>query len=628
MHHLQTRFILAGCLLVATTVGTSAWSAFTFARLSAAAAEALRESEEKIDLTAALAGSLEREDDALLLAVGGAVERAQQNLTAERRRGDAFFEQLLTVLKEDAEERSAAQALRSEMNAYRTAGSELVAAVAERPGRPDALERYHKQVNPLLRQAVLACGKIREESFRTMRQAGVRARDEAGRAIWVVVGLSLAAIGLATVVSFWLARSVLRPVHELTESVEGVRQGDFDRRVSLATTDELGRLAAGFNRMAETLAEYRRSSLGELLVAKTTLEATLNALPDAVLVIDPDGALAALNPLARAVLEAKRASGVERLQDLPLPPEHREAVEAALAGRPSVPPRTDFARTLTALLNGQPHRFQLRAVPIPEFAPHHHGAVIVLDDVTEFARLDELRSELIGVASHELKTPLTTLRMNLLLLGEEAGGLTPRQREMLESALFGCEELGSTIDELLDVTRIEAGQLRLDLAPVDLTAILAGVVRSLQPRFDDAQVQVQVIHERESAVVRGDAARLGTVLTNLLTNALKYSPPGGTVSVRLASGQNAGATDAKMLRVAVTDQGPGVPAEFRERVFEKFFRVEHQRSGGLNGVRGTGIGLYLCREIIKAHGGSIHCEAGEGTGARFAFQLPADTPAA
>ena len=246
--------------------------------------------------------------------------------------------------------------------------------------------------------------------------------------------------------------------------------------------------------------------------------------------------------------------------------------------------------------------------------------------MTEFARLDELRSELIGVASHELKTPLTTLRVTLGLLAEEAAGLTARQREMLQAALGGCEELGDTIDELLDVTRIEAGQLRLDLTPVDLAATLERALRGLRPRFDDAGVRLRVVQERTPAVAWGDAARLRNVLTNLLTNALKYSPSGGTVTIRVSSGPTDG---APLLQVAVLDQGPGISAEFRTRVFEKFFRVEHHLGGHPNGVRGTGIGLYLCREIIKAHGGTIRCEPGDGgAGALVVFTLPPFAPAA
>src|SRR5262249_21729362 len=137
-------------------------------------------------------------------------------------------------------------------------------------------------------------------------------------------------------------------------------------------------------------------------------------------------------------------------------------------------------------------KYLLRAAPIAEFNPKRTGAVVVLDDVTEFARLDELRGELIGVASHELKTPLTTLRMNLLLLGEDAGNLTTRQQEMLSAALSGCEELSNTIEELLDVTRIEAGHLRLNLERIDVAVVLAQVVRSLQPRFSDAGVRLSL----------------------------------------------------------------------------------------------------------------------------------------
>jgi NtrC-family two-component system sensor histidine kinase KinB len=209
------------------------------------------------------------------------------------------------------------------------------------------------------------------------------------------------------------------------------------------------------------------------------------------------------------------------------------------------------------------------------------------------------------------------------MLGEGAGGMSERQRELLAAAVAGCEELGLTIEELLDVTRIEAGQLRLNVAPVDLVAVLTAVQGSMQTRFDDVGVRLVIIPEAKPVLLRGDPARLGSVFANVLSNALKYSPAGGVVEVRLSSRQNAqdGATGS--LQVAVSDQGPGVPAEFRERVFEKFFRVEHHVTDRGERVRGTGIGLYWCREIVKAHGGTITCEPGDGgTGTRFVVTLP------
>jgi two-component system, NtrC family, sensor histidine kinase KinB len=249
----------------------------------------------------------------------------------------------------------------------------------------------------------------------------------------------------------------------------------------------------------------------------------------------------------------------------------------------------------------------------------------MLYDVTEFARLDELRMEMIAVASHELKTPLTTLRMNLLLLQERSGELTPGLREILATALLGSEELASTIDELLDLTRIESGQLRLSLERVDLPALIEHAVEKHRPRFEENGIKLKVENQCKSAAVRGDSSRLGVVLSNLLTNALKYTPRGGTVTVKVAPKASAPVNSQRGLEVSVTDTGPGIPIEYRERVFEKFFRLEHLRPHSSGGVQGVGIGLYLCRQIIALHGGTIAClPNGQGVGTRIVLELPSE----
>lgn len=611
--------------MVMATVASSLFSALKFAQLSATVDHALHASEEAISLATELAGSLEREDDALLLALSGDREVARASLQAEQQRGNASLDRLVKKLERgDSEERGIASELRHEIDEYRGAGARLLSLA----GHPDAVARYHQTVNPHLRQTVATCARVREINFRTMARAGIQARDAASRATHIVTTITAAAFVLGTLVTVWLARSIIMPVRDLTASVDAVRKGDFDRRVAPSAVDELGKLADGFNRMAETVGEYRRSSLGELLAAKTTLEATLNALPDAVIVIAPDGSVGAVNAPARAILASADVPHAGCLRELPLRPAHLQAVKAALMGRPCRPSRADFSHVLVLTIGGQLKRFLVAAVPIPDFVPRQYGAVIVLDDVTEIARLDELRTELIGVASHELKTPLTALRMNLMLLVEELQQIGPRQREMLSAALEGSEELGSTIDELLDMTRIEADQLRLNMAPVDLFALLRQVQARLQPRLDDARISLEIVATFKTAIVHGDAARLASVLTNVLVNSLKYSPQGEKVIVSItagaiASGQNAGVPQLSGVQLTVTDAGPGIPADFRERVFEKFFRVEHHLGSDSNGVRGTGIGLYLCREIIRAHGGTIWCEPGEnGVGTRVAFILP------
>ncbi|MDW8244570.1 MAG: ATP-binding protein [Thermogemmata sp.] len=619
---LQRRFVWAGSVLVATTVGSGLWSWLTFTRLATVVDAAVYQSQEAVDLAAALHNSLEREDDALLLFVDGKVEPARHALAAERQRGDVAWARLNQHLqRETAEVQPLVETLRRSLENYRQAGDRLLML----PEGSVGLSVYHREVNPRLREAVAACDQLREHYFRRMEQVGIFVRDATLRTTRLVTLVIVLTVALGLGVAVWLGRSILRPIRELTECLEEIRKGHFDRRVPVRSGDELGQLAAGFNRMAEALSEYRQSSLGELLVAKMTLEATLHALPNAVLLFTPEGHVAAINPPAQRLLNAQGKPTVTALNELPLPGAYRTAIEAALQGVRAPLPRFDFHQTLEVMVDGQRRRFLMTAVPVPQFAPGRCGAIAVFDDITEFVRLDQLRGELIGMASHELKSPLTILQMNLLMLQEGAPQLSERQRQLLTAAIDGCVELGRTVEEWLDLTRIEAGQLRLNLAPLDLKALLASVIRALQPRFDDASITLVMEDNQQHPLpaVWGDAARLSNVVANVLTNALKYTPSGGVVRIQLISRQNAGSDPTATVQIAVTDQGPGVPAEFRERIFEKFFRLEHHLGPRGKDVRGTGIGLYLCRQIIAAHGGTITCEPGENArGTRFVISLP------
>ncbi len=601
---LRARFLLSGAALVLTTVASGAWSALAFARLSRVVGTTLRDTEQTTAATAAVANALEREDDALLLGLTGSA-RAERDLVVERASVEEAFARLDALLTSRSE-REAAGELRRDVDAYHAAGDALAAAARE----PAALDGYHRGVNPLLRRAVADAGRIRDQHFRSTQDAAAWARDEARRATGIVAGISLGALILSVIVSFRLARRIVWPLRELTASADAVRRGDFERRVTPASDDELGRLADGFNRMAEHLAELRRANVGEVLRAKETLEATLAALPDAVVVVDPDGVVSAANEVASRVLSAA-SSQPRRIDDLPLPPAALRDLREALEGTAREDPTMRLDRAVIVSLGGKDRRLLPRVVPVPGFSEGRHGAVLLLYDVTDLVRLDEMRVELVAVASHELRTPLTTMRMTLSMLQEGAGGLTPLQQDLLATALLGVAQLATTVDEFLDLTRIEAGQLRLAWDRVDVRALCAQAARAAAPRFEEAGVKLSsTFAEGAPTLVWGDAPRLQVVVANVLTNALKYTPRGGEVSVRVAP---AGSTAPRDLHIAVTDTGPGVPPEYRERIFEKFFRVEHHR-GGDGGVRGSGIGLYVSQQIVEAHGGRIACAAGEGVG--------------
>ncbi|TVS10996.1 MAG: HAMP domain-containing protein [Planctomycetaceae bacterium] len=625
VHSVRTRFLLAAALLVMMAASSGLWSVATFLYLSTAIDQTVRDRQAAVDWATSLAHSLEREDDALLLSLSGRTEAAQRELSQHRLAANAALEAL--TAHEDAGQ---LDGMRQRIAEYRRAGDDLISSERSE----NSLARYHVTVNPLLRQAVAECAALREGHFDAMQQAAVLTRDRAVRGTRWVIGVSLLSLLLGVMAAAWLARSVLLPIRQLIASARAIRSGQFDSRLDEGRVDEFGQLTEAFNRMAESLAEYQRSSLGELLASKATLQSTLNALPDAVLLFGPAGGLVDQNPHGERLLIGLGCPDARGLKDLPLPDDFRESVEAALAGTAQRPMPLDFRQTMRVNLDGTQRSLMMTAIPVrgleiePGPRTSGFGAVVVFDDVTEFAKLDELRSELIGVASHELKSPLTTLRMNLLMLRETADRLDAHQRELLDTANSGCDELELTIEELLDVTRVEAGQLRLNLDQIDLRNIVLTAQEGFRIRFEDAEVRLIVLVPPDPVVVRADAKRLANVIANLLANALKYAPAGSDVGMEVGVGQASGTSDAK---VSVTDRGPGIPPKYYQRVFEKFFRVEHATMAANRPEHrlagGTGIGLYLCREIIRAHGGQIVCQSGDDQqGTCVTFTLPLARP--
>jgi NtrC-family two-component system sensor histidine kinase KinB len=644
---IRAQFLVAGALLVAVTAVSSAWSAYAFHEVSQVVDATVSDSERTTAATAALATALEREDDALLLTLTDEA-RGQRALDAERASVGVALGRLDALLTGPAGDEASpmgalppsptraeaprsgrrsriathvghatAGALARDVAAYHAAGDALVAHARD----PEARLRYHEEVNPLLRRAVAGAARVRDDHFRKAQEVASWARDRAARATGILGALTVAALVVSLLVALYLASAVVLPIRALTAAVEAMRRGDFERRVPSPRGDELGQLADGFNRMAADLGAFRRANVSEVIRAKETLEATLAALPDAVVVIGPEGSIASQNARATTILAAATPAPEEgrTLSSLPVSERTKALLEAALReGRRDSSPVVDLSQTVPLLVGEETRNFLQRVVPIEGLPEGRRGAVLVLSDVTDLVHLDAMRTELVAVASHELRTPLTTLRMTLLLLQERAASLEARDLELVRTALLGVDQLAGTVDEFLDLTLLEAGQLRLDLGRVDLGALAQRDAASFAGTCEEAGISLTVTEPQAPAatLLQADAARLHVVLANLLANAVKYTPAGGRIGVRVGAGEG-----ENRVEMVVTDTGPGVPAEFRERIFEKFFRVEHHRKGDA-GVRGAGIGLYVAKGIVTAHGGSVRYEAAEGGGARIVVALP------
>ena len=345
-------------------------------------------------------------------------------LANERAVVDKAVADLFGVLGPE-DEHELAIPLQAELSAYRQASDGVISVAPER----EALVQYHQKANPVLRRAVALTTAIRDRHFELAREAVGGARDEAAAARRAVLLITLAALMIAVAVAWHLTRTVVGPVRLLTQGANAIRQGDFSERINVASRDELGELASAFNQMAEDLAEFRRTNISEVVRAKNTLEATLEALPDAVVLVDASGEIQSMN---RAAVRALASAGVNEprsLADLHVDGLDLHAVSRAIAAGSSVQPPADLTRTIRVEQDGAVQRLLPRVVPVPALNPQQRGGILLLYDVTDLVRVDEMRSELVAVASHELQTPLTTLRMTLLMLQEASDMLPEQQRE-------------------------------------------------------------------------------------------------------------------------------------------------------------------------------------------------------
>jgi two-component system phosphate regulon sensor histidine kinase PhoR len=405
------------------------------------------------------------------------------------------------------------------------------------------------------------------------------------------------AIPLALIVSWMLSAPLARRVHAIARVADRYSSGDLSRSTYDYGTDELGTVA----RALDTSVQELGGRLEELSRDRARMGAILAGMVEGVLVVDRQGRLQLVNRAAQEMLRVDESAASRSYLEVIRHPDIAAQLTRALRGE-------DAGSHEVALSRDPGRTFIARAAPVS--GTGGGGAVLVLHDITDLRRADQIRRDFVANVSHELRTPLTAIRGYVEALLDEPADADSTQK-FLEIIARHTTRMERLVKDLLRLARLDARQEVLEMARCDVRQIFSGVIADLAPSIEAKMQQVAIDVPLDATQVDGDPAKLHDIVRNLVENAVNYSPDGADVTLAAAR------VNGKYT-ITVADSGPGIPQEDLGRVFERFYRVDKSRSR----PGGTGLGLAIVRHLVELHGGEARAENAPSGGAVFTVILP------
>ncbi len=586
---------------MAAVTGAAVWS---FVQLGRNTGATLSGDLQTVRGTARVDAALAQQREVLALLHSGAVDVAATAHDASERELEAGIDDIESSVNEP-EEQDEAVLLQSEISRYhdlyeRTYKANRVVYQESTPGL------VRTRLLPDIERIRSALSSLRSANEASIRESARQRRVEANAAIQRTILVTAIAVVVAVLLAVRLNRTAVEPLSLLATRAETIAAGDFKVRET-ARSDEIGALGTALEEMAGRLDEARAEARRRFRKLEQMSDAALEHLYDPVVVLDGKAHIVHLNRAAESLFgslpEGKRVPVAEYIPDRRL----ARALSGATA-RGSVEDRDDE----TALIPLQGRTYRLRANPMRGEEGQILGSVAVLEDVTQMREVDRLKNEFIGVASHELRTPVASLLLGAEMLHEGAlGELNETQREVVAMQLEDLARLNKLMQDLLDVTRLESGSVRTNKAEVSVAHLVANPLDGLRSQAESKKIDLNSVGTEEAGTVVVDRGQVGRVLTNLISNAIRHTPEGGTITVRALP------TESEVT-FQVEDTGVGIPEDYLATIFERFVQVPGATQGG------AGLGLSIAGNIVRAHGGRIWVESKLGQGSRFCFTLPRD----
>ncbi|TGE28594.1 HAMP domain-containing sensor histidine kinase [Hymenobacter metallicola] len=469
--------------------------------------------------------------------------------------------------------------------------------------RQAELLQLQAQTNRLLTMNLAASGAHGEEAARTVRAAKTT--------LLLILVLSTV-LGVSLVLR--LPRIVVRPLRRLSADIE-LANPSTGARLPIERQDEVGHVAQAFNRVLGQMQDLRTASRAELLMQRNRMESIVQGLDEGLLLIDQNRRIILVNPVASELLGQPAEALIGQLAaDVA---QHNEFLQKLLDAEATTPPRdSPEPPEYTVTRHGEEAYYRLSVNPILSYneltaQTEFVGHILSLRNISDFKKLDQVKSNFLATVSHELKTPLASINLSLKLLQDERTDTAERQR-IAGGIRLETQRLLRMVGELIDVSRLDAGVgIKLNPEPVALALVMDYADDTIMAQLEDKQLELHYELPEDLPAVRADLEKTTWVVINLMANAIRYSPPGEQIHI---SAEQRG----ELVQVSVRDCGPGIAPEYHERIFKRFAHIPTKE--GLKG--GSGLGLSISREFITSQGGELWVESQPGCGSVFHFTLP------
>lgn len=478
----------------------------------------------------------------------------------------------------------------------------------------------------LLRDACLALIDLNHTAIGKKDRVVQNLYKEAKIYVYIIAFLVLA---LAAFVIVSIPQRIVKPMQEITFKMNEIAQGKYGDRLPVQSQNEFGEMAQAFNLMSEKLKDYEQSNLTELQAQKSRIEYIINHLSDGLIILDENKVIVRVNPAAENILGLEDWDLIgKRIEDLGQKYSVLNSIVQSLEGvgptkkRESAEGGRNFLEVKVAEDKSEYFTKEVQYLYNKQNSADRKsiGYIVTLKNITSFKKSDEAKSNFLAVVSHELKTPLSAMNMSLMLLQDpRMGELSEEQSQLTASMKREVQRLIKMVSELLDLSKVESGNMELDKQRVLPELIVEYALAPIDIVLREKEVHLHRTIAHLMPKLMADPDKVSWVLSNFLTNAIRYTRTGGDIWLEVLQ-------DDEHLEFAVQDEGPGIPDAFKSKVFNKFFQLNNFEKGKKN-KGGLGLGLAISKEVVEAHGGEIGVTSDEGKGCRFYFRLPIEIDA-